>query len=96
MCNLPTTGVIGVWDIIEDCIRLRKKLRQSYVIKRSRAYGKDAMAIPTKGTERVKGGGRKLISEGEEDDTQSFATRKSNEVASLSFLGVSKETAHLD
>ena len=55
VCNLPTTGVIGVWDIIKDCIRLRKKLRQSYVIKRSRAYGKDAMAIPTKGTERVKG-----------------------------------------
>ena len=54
MCNLPTTGVIGVWDIIEDCITLRKELRQSYVIKGSRTYSKDAMAIPTKGTERVK------------------------------------------
>ena len=36
------------------------------------------MAIPTKGTERVKSRGRKLVSKGEEDDTQAFATRKSD------------------
>ena len=96
MCDLPAGGVIGVGNIIKDSIRLSKEIRQGQVIKGRRSNSKNAVAIPAEGTQRVKSRGRKLVSEGEEDNTQAFAAGKSNQVASLSFLGVSKEAAHFD
>ena len=44
----------------------------------------------------MKSRGRKLVGEGEEDNTQAFAASESNQVASFSFLGISKEAAHFD
>ena len=44
----------------------------------------------------MQSGGRKLVSKGKENNTQSLAASKSNQVARFSFLGVSQEAAHFD